>query len=193
MTNPDPGGNSINLNKPAASDELRIDPPSTQAQSHDVPSWVDEVIRQTQPNQTQPSQTQPSQPQPQADFNARQLSGRVTADASPLGIIPQGEIGTRKLVAGLLAIFLGAFGAHKFYLGRTTPGLIVLLGHIGGWFVTLVLSILTLGLGAIILVPLMGMVASVLCIVGLIEGVVYLTRSDEEFNQTYLIGKKDWF
>ncbi|GAA3996478.1 hypothetical protein GCM10022631_03660 [Deinococcus rubellus] len=189
MTQPDSEGNGINLNKSDPSNELRIDPPHTQAQSHDVPNWVDEATRQTQTSPT----PLPRVPEPQPDFNARQPAARVTGDALPLSIVPQGEIGTRKLVAGLLAIFLGAFGAHKFYLGRTTPGLIVLLTHLGGWFVTLVLSILTLGLGAIILVPLMGLVASALCIVGLIEGVVYLTRSDEEFNQTYLIGKKDWF
>ncbi|WP_202630359.1 TM2 domain-containing protein [Deinococcus alpinitundrae] len=188
MTQPDSEGSSINLNKPDPANELRIDPPHTQPASHDVPGWVNEATQQAQQ-----THTPPQVPQPQPDFNARQPAERLTGDAAPLNIVPQSETGTRKLVAGLLAIFLGAFGAHKFYLGRTTPGLIVLLAHIGGWFVTLVLSILTLGLGAIILVPLMGLVASALCIVGLIEGVVYLTRSDEEFAQIYLIGKKDWF
>lgn len=192
MTQPESEGNSIDLSKPDPSNELRIDPPRPQPAPHDVPSWVDEATRQTHTSQPQTPPRAP-EPQPQPDFTARQPTSRVTGDASPQSIVPQSEISTRKLVAGLLAIFLGAFGAHKFYLGRTTPGLIVLLAHIGGWFVTLVLSILTLGLGAIILVPLMGLVASALCIVGLIEGVVYLTRSDEEFAQTYLTGKKDWF
>jgi len=188
MTQPDSEGSGINLNKPDPANELRIDPPHTQPAPQDVPSWVNEATRQTQQ-----AHTPPQAPQPQPDFNARQPAANLTGDAAPLGIVPQNEVSTRKLVAGLLAIFLGAFGAHKFYLGRTTPGLIVLLVHIGGWFVTLVLSVLTWGFGAIILVPLMGLVASALCIIGLIEGVVYLTRSDEEFAQTYLIGKKDWF
>ena len=192
MTQPDSEGSGINLNKPDAANELRIDPPHPQPAPQDVPSWVSEATRQPRP-QGAPVQPTATPPQPQPDFNARQPAAHLTGDAAPLNIVPQSETGTRKLVAGLLAIFLGAFGAHKFYLGRTTPGLIVLLAHIGGWFVTLVLSILTLGLGAIILVPLMGLVASALCIIGLIEGVVYLTRSDEEFAQTYLIGKKDWF
>jgi len=32
-----------------------------------------------------------------------------------------------KLVAGLLAIFLGGFGIHKFYLGQTGQGILMLL------------------------------------------------------------------
>jgi len=32
-----------------------------------------------------------------------------------------------KLVASLLAIFLGGFGIHKFYLGRTGQGIFMLL------------------------------------------------------------------
>src|SRR5690554_3028666 len=32
-----------------------------------------------------------------------------------------------KTTAGLLAIFLGAFGIHKFYLGRTGMGILYLL------------------------------------------------------------------
>ena len=31
-----------------------------------------------------------------------------------------------KLVAGLLGIFLGGFGVHKFYLGYTKEGIIML-------------------------------------------------------------------
>jgi TM2 domain-containing membrane protein YozV len=73
----------------------------------------------------------------------------------------------KKLVAGLLAICLGFFGAHKFYLGYTTTGII-----------QLVISVCTLGFGSII---------------GLIEGIIYLTKSDEEFDKTYVEGKKEWF
>jgi TM2 domain-containing membrane protein YozV len=73
----------------------------------------------------------------------------------------------KKLVAGLLAIFLGFFGAHKFYLGYTTTGII-----------QLIISVCTLGFGSII---------------GLIEGIIYLTKSDEDFDKTYVEGKKEWF
>ena len=30
-------------------------------------------------------------------------------------------------------------------------------------------------------------------IIGLIEGIIYLTKSDEEFYQTYAVDKKGWF
>jgi TM2 domain-containing membrane protein YozV len=80
-----------------------------------------------------------------------------------------------KLAAGLCGIFLGSLGIHKFVLGLTTPGIIMLL-------VTLLASPFTCGLGAL---P-MG-------IIGLIEGILYLTKSDEEFYETYIVGKKAWF
>ncbi len=74
---------------------------------------------------------------------------------------------SKKVVAGILAILLGWLGIHKFYLGYTTPGII-----------QLVLGICTGGLAGII---------------GLIEGIIYLTKSDEEFIRTYQVGKKEWF
>jgi len=76
-----------------------------------------------------------------------------------------------KLAAGLCGILLGAFGVHKFVLGLTTPGLIM-LG----------VTVLTCGLGGIITHPL-----------GIIEGIIYLTKSDEDFHQTYIVEKKAWF
>ncbi len=73
----------------------------------------------------------------------------------------------KKLVAGLLGIFLGGLGAHKFYLGYTQTGII-----------QLVVSVVTCGAGSFI---------------GLVEGIIYLTKSDEEFVATYVTGKKQWF
>ena len=75
----------------------------------------------------------------------------------------------RKLIAGLLAIssiIWGGFGVHKFYLGYTKEGII-----------QLVLTLLC-GLGALI---------------GFIEGIIYLTKSDDEFVATYVVGRKGWF
>lgn len=82
-----------------------------------------------------------------------------------------------KVAAGLLAI-LGGLGIHKFYLGYTGPGLVFLLTNTIGWIITW----LMLGLPNI-----------VLGIISLIEGIIYLTKSDEEFEQTYVIGQKQWF
>ncbi|HEY7775790.1 MAG TPA: TM2 domain-containing protein [Kineobactrum sp.] len=83
-----------------------------------------------------------------------------------------------KIAAGLLAIFLGGFGIHKFYLGYTGPGLVYLLTNTIGWVITIFL---------------LGIPNMVLGVIALIEGIIYLTRSDEEFQQTYVIGRKSWF
>ncbi len=77
----------------------------------------------------------------------------------------------KKLAAGICAIVVGAFGVHKFILGYTTEGVIMLL-----------ITLLTCGFGAI-----------VTSIIGIVEGVVYLTKSDEEFVRTYVQNKKGWF
>ncbi|MDG3582461.1 TM2 domain-containing protein [Galbibacter pacificus] len=81
----------------------------------------------------------------------------------------------KKILAGILAIVVGALGIHKFILGYNKEGIIMLA-------VSIVLGAFTCGAGA----GLMG-------IVGLIEGIIYLTKSDEEFYNTYQVGKKPWF
>lgn len=78
-----------------------------------------------------------------------------------------------KVAAGLLAIFLGGLGVHKFYLGYTTQGIILLLVTI---------------LGALLLVG-----PIVTGVISLIEGIIYLTKSDEEFYRLYVLNKKEWF
>ena len=81
------------------------------------------------------------------------------------------EISNKKLAAGLTGIFLGAFGVHKFILGYTTPAVIMLA-----------VSLLTCGVGYF-----------VFQVIGIIEGVVYLMKSNAEFETEYLDGQKDWF
>lgn len=51
----------------------------------------------------------------------------------------------------------------------------------------MIMLIVTL-LGAIIVVGPM-----VMGIIGLIEGIIYLTKSDQDFVATYVDGKKGWF
>lgn len=78
-----------------------------------------------------------------------------------------------KVAAGLLAIFLGGLGIHKFYLGYTTQGIILLLVTIFG-------ALLLIG-------PL------ITAVISFIEGIIYLTKSDEDFNNIYVVNKKEWF
>ena len=88
------------------------------------------------------------------------------------------DSGKNKTTAGLLAIFLGGWGIHKFYLGYTVPGIIFLLINTVGFAITwMLLWIPNFAVGIIVF----------------IEGIIYLTKTDEEFEQTYVIGKKQMF
>ena len=74
---------------------------------------------------------------------------------------------SQRVLCGVLGILLGAWGVHRFVLGDVTGGLI-----------RIAISVVTCGLGGLI---------------GLIEGIIYLTKTDEQFIQEYQIGKKAWF
>jgi TM2 domain-containing membrane protein YozV len=84
---------------------------------------------------------------------------------------PDGNKSDKKIIAGVLGILLGALGIHKFVLGYTTEGLVMLL-----------VTVLTCGFGG-----------AVMGIIGLIEGIIYLTKTDAEFDATYVQNKKGWF
>ena len=73
----------------------------------------------------------------------------------------------KKVLAGIMGILFGGFGIHKFILGYTKEGIL-----------QIVISLVTCGIGSI---------------VGFIEGIIYLTKSDEEFFQTYQENKRPWF
>ncbi|UGU17335.1 TM2 domain-containing protein [Sinomicrobium kalidii] len=77
------------------------------------------------------------------------------------------ENGSKRILIGVLAIFVGFLGIHKFVLGYIKEGI-----------VQLVFTAVTFGFGGLI---------------GLVEGIIYLTRSDEAFYQTYQAGKRSWF
>jgi len=83
------------------------------------------------------------------------------------------------IAAGLLALFLGQLGVHKFYLGYTKEGIILLVG----FFVSLFLSLILIGF-----IPLM--IIGVVC---LVEAIIYLTKSEADFNAIYVQGHKPWF
>jgi TM2 domain-containing membrane protein YozV len=78
---------------------------------------------------------------------------------------------SNKIAAGVCGIVLGSLGIHKFILGYTGAGLIMLL-----------VSVLTCFVAA----PLVHLI-------GLIEGIVYLTKPDDEFVRTYVEGQRSWF
>jgi TM2 domain-containing membrane protein YozV len=74
--------------------------------------------------------------------------------------------GSKRTTAGILAILVGGLGVHRFYMGDTKGGVIRLL---------------------------LALACGVSGIIGLIEGIIYLTKTDEEFKEIYEDGKKEWF
>jgi len=85
----------------------------------------------------------------------------------------------KKMLAGILGIVLGGFGAHKFVLGYNKEGFILL----GILLISFPLMCVIVG-AFTMYIPIL---------IGLIEGIIYLTKSDEEFYETYQANKKPWF
>ena len=79
-----------------------------------------------------------------------------------------------RVAAGVLGICLGGLGIHKFYLGYNRQGVI----HLAIFF------------GGLILI---GIPTIAISVIGLVEGIIYITKSDEEFEQTYVYEAKEWF
>ena len=118
-------------------------------------------------------------------LNSRCLNCGTAMPVSPMPMqhVPQGKLpgADKKIAAGICGILLGGFGVHKFVLGYQNEGIILLSAYLIG----LVITVITCGVGFFI--PL------AVGIVGIVEGIIYLTKSDEEFVQTYVINKKPWF
>ena len=94
------------------------------------------------------------------------------AGLAPVASTAGANVGAeKKVLAGVLGIVLGGLGIHKFVLGYNTEGIIML-----------VVTVATCGLGG-----------AVMGVIGLIEGITYLTKTDEEFFNTYILNKKGWF
>lgn len=78
-------------------------------------------------------------------------------------------------VTGALAILMGPFGVHKFILGRNKTALATLTislfgGYLTGWLTTIAMAV-----------------------VGLTEGVIYLTKTPHDFKALYIDSRKSWF
>lgn len=70
-----------------------------------------------------------------------------------------------KMVAGLLAIFLGAFGVHNFYLGYTNKAIVQLVCTIVG----MILSCLVIGAFVVFGMQIWAIVEGVMILTGKIE------------------------
>ena len=104
------------------------------------------------------------------DLKPPTVSATAPPTMTPLPSAPVPRA-SNKIPAGVCGILLGSLGIHKFILGYTGAGLIMLL-----------VTILTCGIGG-----------CVMHVIGLIEGIIYLCKPDEEFVRVYVDGRKEWF
>lgn len=74
---------------------------------------------------------------------------------------------TNRIAAGVLGIVIPGLAIHKF-----------ILGFVGTGILQLFLTIITLGLFSI---------------VGFIEGIIYLAKSEEQFYRDYHVRRRAWF
>jgi TM2 domain-containing membrane protein YozV len=89
------------------------------------------------------------------------------AVASPY-TLPAPSLPKDRVAAGVLAILLGCFGAHLFYLNKVGWGLAFLL-----------FTLFTCGYGALITAP-----------ISLVQGILYLCANEPEFQQKYALERR---
>lgn len=69
------------------------------------------------------------------------------------------------VMAGLFGILLGAFGIHKFYMGQTQMGCLYIVA-----------GVITCGFGF-----------AITCVIGIVEGIIYLSMTQAEFERKYIL------
>ena len=109
---------------------------------------------------------------PMAGYGGGQLMGWNGQPLAP-------NFAEKTMLAGILGILFGSLGVHKFILGYNTEGAILLGATVASWILT------------IFIIGFFGVMAT--SIIGIIEGIMYLTKPDDEFVMTYGVNKKAWF
>lgn len=104
------------------------------------------------------------------DFIAK--DGRATSVFPIAGGFSLGE--KNKWVAALLAFVFGGLGIHKFYLGKNRAGFIMLLVFLAGIILAAIPTI-------------------IVTTVALIECVIYIVKSEQQFYDDYVVGDRAWF
>jgi TM2 domain-containing membrane protein YozV len=80
---------------------------------------------------------------------------------------------SKRHLTAVFAFFLGGIGAHKFFLGLKKEGYIMLAAFFLGIFLFTIPTLLAI-------------------LLAWVEGLKYLTMKDEDFNETYINGRKPW-
>jgi len=91
-------------------------------------------------------------------------------------VVMNGVSPSQRTTIGIVAIVLGFFGfgwlgIHKFMMGKSKPAVTSILVTVCTCFIAL---------------PIMSIIA-------LAEGIIYLTKSDEQWYHESIISGKDWF
>lgn len=114
----------------------------------------------------------------QAPIPSAPVAGGPFAQPDPAQVK---EFASKKIAAGVCGILLGGLGVHKFILGLNSGAVTMLvISLLGG-----LLTPCTFGLSIF--------ASIVVGTIGLVEGIIYLTKSDQDFYQTYAVEKKQWF
>ncbi|HUH26389.1 MAG TPA: NAD(P)-dependent oxidoreductase, partial [Flavobacterium sp.] len=128
-------------------------------------------------NYTDNWQTQSSQQQ-------TYQSNQEYYNQQPYQNVPQylRDANSKKILAGIMGIVFGYLGVHKFVLGYTGEGILMLLTSI---LIVPILGLMTCGMGwgLFIFLP----------IIPFVEGIIYLTKTDQDFYHTYIKNKRGWF
>ena len=103
------------------------------------------------------------------------VNGSLSPQSSQYSDPSWDEIKSKRTTTGVLAILFGELGVHKFILGYNTEGFILLAVSIVG-------GIITCGLALI-----------VTAIIAIIEGIIILTKTPDEFKRLYIDKKTGWF
>lgn len=149
--------------------------PQPQQPTPPATAWQPDAQQmQGQPYVQQPGAQQPAQPgygsvPPQNPYGQQAQYGYQQPYVAP-------AVGKKDhAAAGLLALFLGWLGVHKFYLGYNTSGFIMLGTSILGGILTLSVA------------------SWAIWVIAIVEGIFYLSKSQTEFEQMYVINKREWF
>jgi len=94
----------------------------------------------------------------------------------------ENSAGNKKIIAAVTAILVGYLGVHKFVLGYNEEGIIYLVVNL---VLVPTIGAFTCGFGFALY--------GITYLIPVIEGVIYLTKSDEDFINIYQLNKKAWF
>jgi TM2 domain-containing membrane protein YozV len=104
--------------------------------------------------------------------NALSVFRTDSAGLSKIRTAPKPE--KNKIVAALLAFFLGGLGVHKFYLGYNGAGIAMALISIFG-------------------IILLAIPTAIIGLIAFVEFIIYLVTDDEDFQERYVENERPWF